>query len=153
MNARFQLTLDGVGCLSLVTLTIAIHWFLAARFPDHGLMLGALLWIASMVAGTFIVGRALARSERRSEAKLAAAPCPWCGAAIGRERAAMMRARWNVETTRVLDQRLEEGSARPRRAIPRGMMWTGECAACGKGVAFDSERGNVTRHGPDLGIS
>ena len=140
MKAQYHLKLDGVGCLALLVLTIAFHWFLASRFPDHGVALGALLWLASIIAGTFIVARAVARDDRERVAKLAAAPCPRCGERIGEARAVAMRDRWKAESSRLVHEAMKH-----RVRVNPSPTWAGECSACGQTLVFDPEAGSVTR--------
>jgi hypothetical protein len=144
MKARYQLNLDGVGCLSLLVLTGAIHWFLASRFPERGAGLGALLWLASIGLGLFVVARAVGRDAKRDErarlVKLAGAPCPSCGAPIGEERAAAMRDNWKAAAARAV----AEGMAQGLKVNP-DRTWRGACAACGEGIAYAPDSGEVTR--------
>ena len=65
MPARHvRISLDNVGCLSVVVLAVAFHWVLASRLGLSGFFSGAIAWGVAFVAGLAIVARIVSRSAR-----------------------------------------------------------------------------------------
>jgi hypothetical protein len=67
MKVRYQLSLDGVGCLSVIVLAIAIHWTVATRLGGLGNFGGAFAWVGAFVAGLVIVGLVTKRDAKRGQ--------------------------------------------------------------------------------------
>jgi hypothetical protein len=133
---RVQITLDNVGCASVVVLAVTFHWVLASRLGLSGFFSGAIAWSVAFLAGLAIVGRIVSRSAKREEgealAAFAEAKCPSCGAVIGVEAARAIREASRAASFVALRAGAQDGlRVNPRRD------WFGACPCCRAAIAFD----------------
>ena len=130
---RVHVTLDNVGCLSVVALAIAFHAVLVRTLGS-----GPLAWATALFAGiavvSFIVHRTTRKEERRAFEALAGARCPKCGALVGEGAAGAMREAAAGAQWAGLQERL-----RPGARVSARRDWTGRCASCSASLSFDPE--------------